>query len=283
MNRISVVGCWALAAFSLSSEVGGVEPAFRDVLRRLTTQRNAAVEQNQPLGDSSHVHEIAIEYAVQLRKSGLDRAVDPEKHRFQPGDQIRVLIQPFSDAYIYVFFEDERGCRRCLLPSDKNSPRLARRDQPVELPTDGTVYEFEAGFTSARLVLVASKELDGDLTTLCEAVCKKVNGPLTPEERTTQVELRLRNERALAVIRNQQSMAVAYHGRLSSQALSRIWAEMEERGAADALLVEPPGSGQASTLAMFITKSHRPARLVVSIPLKSEEAQMVHVPWHPRR
>jgi hypothetical protein len=275
MNRITsvAVGCWAVTAFSLSGEVGGVEPAFRDVLRRHVT----------PFGDSPDSGRvIGIEYAVLLRRSGLEEAVDSEKHRFQPGDQIRVRIQPFSDAYIYAFFEEEQG-RRCLLPTDKKLRRLAKRDQPVELPTDGAVFEFGAGFKGATLVLVASKDVDDSLATLCDAVCKKRDGTLTPEERTTRAELQVRNERALTVIRKRQSLAVAYHGRLSSQTLSSLWAKMEQRGAADAVLIEPPGSGQASTMAMFVTKADRPPKLIVGIPLKPAEDAVVSVPWPVRR
>lgn len=269
----------ALTAFVLSATAQGAEPTLREILRRYVSHRTEAVEHEPPPGypgDASHI--IALEYAVQLRRDGLDEPVDPAKYRFHIGDQIRVRIQPFSDLYVYVFFEDEQGCRHCLLPTDKNSPRLAKSDQPIELPTDGTVFEFEAGSKGETLVLVASNVIDADLSTLCDAVCKKRDAILTPDERSTQLELRQRNDKAISSIRSRQSMAVAFRGQLSTQALTRVSAEMEERNAVDATILEPPGKDQPSTLAMFISKSESPPRLAVSIPLQSADGLKANSP-----
>lgn len=264
------VGCCAAIFLCFSVEANAAEPAFREVLRHYVGRHKEAGEQKLPPGYPVEADQvIGLEYAVLLRTNGLDEPVDPEKHRFLPGDQIRVRIQPLNDLYIYVYFEDDRGCRRCLLPSDKNSPRLAKHDQPVELPTDGSVFEFEAVANEETLVLVASEQPDNELTTLCEAVCKKRDDRLTPEERTAQIELVDRNEKALASIQNRQAMAVAYRGRLSQTALARLSAEMKQRGAADAFLKEPPGEKQPSTLVMLISKSGGPPKLAVTIPLKS--------------
>jgi hypothetical protein len=268
---VCVCGC-AVTAFALSATAHGAEPTWRETLRRYASHRNEVVQHEPPPGypaDASHF--IALEYAVQLRRDGLDEPVDPATYRFHTGDQIRVRIQPFNELYVYVFFEDEQGCRHCLLPTDKNSPRLAKRDQPIELPTDGTVFEFEAGSKGETLVLVASNDIDADLSTLCDAVCKKRDATLTPDERSTQLALRQRNDKALRSIFSRQTMAVAYRGQLSTKALMQVSAEMEERSALDATILEPPGKDEPSTLAMFISKSESPLRLAVTIPLESAD------------
>jgi hypothetical protein len=280
MRYVAAACCCAVIVFlpasARSGESGRSEPSFREVLRRFIGHRKVfEPPSGYPTGAN---HSIALEYAVELRKNGSDEAVDPERHQFTPGDQIRVRIQSFDDVYVYVFFEDEQGWRHCLLPSAKNVPRLVKHDQPIELPTDGSVFEFESGYKGETLVLVATKDLDGDLATLCEAVCKKRSLTLTPEERSIQNELRDRNDKALLAIQSRQSMAVAYHGPISSESLSRVTAEMQERGAADALFVEPPGDDEASTLALFVSKSEVCPSLAVCIPLKSAAAPLAGMP-----
>lgn len=264
------LGCCAVMAFCLSVNARAGEPSYRDVLRRYVVHHKDTDGADRPPGYPAEANQlIALEYSVLLRKDGLDEPVDPERHQFQQGDQIRVRIQPLSDLYVYVFFEDGRSCRRCLLPSDKNSPRLAKHDQPVELPTDGGVFEFDAASQQERLVLIASERPDGGLSTLCEAVCKKRDDRLTPQERALQTDLRARNDKALLSIRNHQAMAVAYHGRLSAKALSRASGEMKQRGATELLLEESLVDKQTTTLVMLISKSASPPQLAVTIPLKS--------------
>ncbi|HWB09077.1 MAG TPA: DUF4384 domain-containing protein [Pirellulales bacterium] len=281
MRRMTAVCYCAVTALALWGQARGAEPTFRQVLHRYLGHRKDVSEQKlqPPSGyptDASH--SIALEYAVELRHGGSDEAVDPEQHQFVPGDQIRVRIEPFDDLYVYVFFEDEEGRRQCLLPRDKSLPRLVKHDQPIELPTDGTVFEFERGCKGETLVLVATKELDGNLATLCEAVYKKRGASLTPEERTAQNELRQRNDKALASIQTRQSMAVAYRGRISAESLARVTAEMEERGVGDALLVEPPGDDRPSTLALFVSKSEVAPRLAIRIPLRSADVAPAGMP-----
>lgn len=275
---VAVCGCVSMVLLGLA-EARDVEPSFRELLRRYIGHRKDADDLAPPRGlPKDTAHAIALEYAVQLRHDGIDEAVDPNRYQFRPGDQIRVRIQPFSDLYVYVFFEDEHGCRRCLLPSDKNLPRLAKHDQPIELPTDGTVFEFDASSKGETLVIVASKEPDSELTTLCEAVCKKRDATLTPQERTVQAELRQRNEKTLSAIERRQSDAVAFQGSLSSGSLEQVASEMDERGIDDALLYEPAGMAQPSTLVMFISRLMAAPKLAVRIPLRSSEASVAAMP-----
>lgn len=277
-------GCCASLFLLLGGlQLRATEPAFRDTLRRYVNQRASDVTSDEsPPGFPSAVeHSIGLEYSVMLHKDGIDEPVDPDRHRFHAGDQIRVRIQPLNDLYIYVFFDDERGCRRCLLPRDKHSPRLARYDQPVELPSDGSVFEFEAAAEQETFTLIATQQPDNDLTTLCDLVCKK-RGDLSPEERTLQADLTSKNQRALTALQDRQQKAVFFRGLLSPQSLSRVAADMKQRGAQDVLVLEPPTEKQTSTLVIIFSNSTSPPKLVVSIPLKATRPAAAKSPQVPR-
>lgn len=258
----------------LSPPVHAAEPAFRETLRRYVDARSDETRSTEPPPGFASVveHSIGLEYSVMLRKDGIDEPVDADHHRFHAGDQIRVRIQPLSELYIYVFFDDQGGCRRCLLPSDKNSPRLAKYDQPVELPSDGSVFEFEAAAEQETFTLIATQKPDEDLAGLCDLVCKKRSDRLSPEERTLQADLASKNQRAMTAIQDRQQKAVFYRGRLSPQSLSRAAADMKQRGADDVVVVEPPGEKQTSTLVMMFSTSTAAPKLVVSIALKATRA-----------
>lgn len=262
------VGCCALLAASV---LPGAEPAnspYRETVRHYVFHRGEPSADRQPdLFPLDDERIVALEYTVLLRKDGNDEPVDAATHRFKRGEQIRVRIQSLQDLFLYVFFEDEAGCRHCLLPSDKNLPRLVKHDQPVELPTDGSVFEFEAAAKPGSLVLIATDEVDPELTTLCDAVCKKRETTLTPDERSVQTQLRQRNEKALATIKKVQAMALAYRGRLSAKVLDRLAAQVMESGADDVLVEEPAGESETSNLVMLISKAASHHKLAVTIPL----------------
>ncbi|HVX10918.1 MAG TPA: DUF4384 domain-containing protein [Pirellulales bacterium] len=246
------------------------EPVYRDLLRRYVGQHKDSSNAGTPPGFSTSIERaIGLEYSVMVHKDGTDQPVDPEQHPFHAGDQMRIRIQPLNDLYVYVFFEDGQGCRRCLLPSDKNSPRLAKHDQPIELPSDGSVFEFEAEARQETLTLIATQQPDDDLATLCDVVCKKREDRLTPEERARQLEFKARNQRSVAAIQDRLQKAVAFRGRLSGQALGRLSAAMTQSGAEDALIEERTGDNQSSTLVVLFSKAATPPKLAVSIPLRA--------------
>lgn len=283
--RVVAVRCAGYCAlvFLGSIELRAAEPAFRDTLRRYVNERasDASSHESPPGFPSAIEHSIGLEYSVMLHKDGIDEPVDPDRHRFHAGDQIRVRIQPLNDLYIYVFFDDDRGCRRCLLPRDKNSPRLARYDQPVELPSDGSVFEFEAAAEQETFTLIATQQPDTDLTSLCDLVCKK-RGDLSPEERLLQADLASKNQRALTALQDRQQKAVFFRGLLSPQSLGRAAADMKQRGAEDVLVFEPPGEKQTSTLVIIFSNSTLPPKLVVRISLKANRPAPAEKPRVPR-
>ncbi len=101
---------------------------------------------------------------------------------------------------------------------------------------------------------------------------------MRPEERSLQLDLKARNERTLAAIQDRLHKAVAYHGRLSAQALGRLSAAMTQGGAQDALIEERTGDKQSSTLVVLFSKAATPPKLAVNIPLRANGTAPVPSP-----
>lgn len=265
----AVMLCWWWGVTARAAE-----PAFRESVRRFLAPRKTADEPKRLPGLPAELEQVvALEYSVLLHKEGADESVDPASYSFRSGDQIRVRIQPLSDLYLYVYYEDTTGRRHCLLPADRNTPWLAKRDQPVELPTDGSVFEFDAQSGEEELTVVALDKPNDDLAAMCDLVCKKTEDKLTPEERVTQGELRTRTQNVLKAIQERQSQAARFRGAVNDAALARLSHDWKQKGAAAAVLEEPPGARQASTLELSASKAGARPALVVTIPLKSGSAK----------
>lgn len=270
--RRACVAVLAIQALLLTAQAA--EPPFRDAVRRSLAPRKPAEEPTPLPGLPAELEQaVALEYSVLLRKEGADETVDPAKYSFQPGDQIRVRIQPLRDLYLYVFYEDAVGRRRCLLPADRNTPWLTKRDQPVDLPTDGSVFEFDGKSGEEELTVVALDKPDDDLAAMCDLVCKKAENKLTAEERVTQGELRTRCQVMLKSIEDRQAQAARFRGVVNEAALAKLSREWKQSGAAAVVLEEPPGPRQTATLALSASKTGGRPALVVTIPLKSGPAK----------
>lgn len=270
-TRRACVAVLAIGAVCLTAD--GAEPTFRDAVRRSLAPRKPAEEPQPTPGLPAELDQVvALEYSVLLRKEGADESVDPAKYSFQSGDQIRVRIQPLRDLYLYVFYEDATGRRHCLLPADRNTPWLTKREQPVELPTDGSVFEFDGKSGEEELTVVALDKPDDDLAAMCDLVCKKAENKLTVEERVTQGELRTRCQAMLKSIEDRQAQAARFRGVVTGAVLAKVSRESKQSGAAEIVLEEPPGVHQTGTLALSASKPGARAALVVTIPLKSGPA-----------
>ncbi len=258
----------------LLSVAPAAEPAFRESVRRSLASAKTAEEGKTLPGLPADLEQVmALEYSVVLYKEGIEQAVDPSIYSFRLGDKIRVRIQPLTGFYLYIFYEDATGRRRCLLPADRNTPWLAKQGQPVELPTDGSVFEFDGKSGEDELTVVALTKPDDDLAAMCDLVCKKTESKLTPEERVTQGELRARCQARLKVLEDLQSQAVRFRGPLDAAALAKVSAEWKQQGAGAAVLEEPPIERQTSTLALSASKIGASPALLVTIPLKSGPAK----------
>lgn len=260
----------ALGSGLIFAGARAAEPSFREAVRRSLGHGNPPEDRKGLPGLPAELEQvIALEYSVLLHKEGIEQAVNPATYSFRTGDKIRVRIQPLSGLYLYIFYEDATGRRRCLLPADRNTPWLAKQGQPVELPTDGSVFEFDGKSGEDELTVVALEKPDDDLAAMCDLLCKKMENKLTPEERVTQVELRARCQTRLKALEDRQSHAICFRGAIDDGALAKVSAGWKREGAAAAVLEEPPHDRQMSTLAISVSKVGAPPALLVTIPLKS--------------
>lgn len=270
---LSIARCMLVAVLvsGASAAALAAESSFREAVRRTLSPGKPAEEHPIVPGLPAELDQvIALEYSVLLYKEGIEQAVNPASYSFGPGDKIRVRIQPLSGLYLYIFYEDATGRRHCLLPADRNTPWLAKQGQPVELPTDGSVFEFDSKSGEDELTVVALSNPDEDLAAMCDLVCKKMENKLTPEERVTQGELRARSQSRLKMLEDRQSRAIRFRGAIDEGALSKVSAEWKQAGAAAAaVLEEPPRDRQMSTLALSAAKAGTPPALLVTIPLRS--------------
>ena len=213
---------------------------------------------------------VAVEYSVLLRKEGVEQAVDSATYCFQPGDKVRVRIQPLSDLYFHVFYEASDGRKLCLVPNDRNAPRVAKPDQPLELPTDGNVFEFDATMEGREtLTVVATKQPNDDLAVACDALCKKAEDKLTPDELTKRGEMRTRFQNMLQTLEDRQGAAVSFRGVVTKQALSDLSSRLTSDDAATLHIEEPPQASRTTALAVSISKPGKPPTLLVTIPLRA--------------
>ena len=275
---LGIVRCGLLAALGLiligTPASRAAEPLFRETVRRSLASSRPSDEPKTLPGLPKELQQvIALEYSVLLYKEGIEEAVNPATHSFRAGDKIRVRIQPLNGLYLYIFYRDAGGRRRCLLPADRNTPWLAKQGQPVELPTEGTAFEFDGKSGEDELTVVALEKPDDDLAAMCDLICKKTENKLTPEERITQGELRMRCQARLKVLEDRQSHAISFRGAIDDGALAKVSAEWKQQSAAAAVLEEPPRDRQMSTLALVASKLGSAPALLVTIPLKSGPAK----------
>lgn len=288
---------WGLAVLTLLLPAGGGEsklraaeqpkaraegePTVRDLVRKYvrrqsqvaapgtskTTEPKKGDVPDKLPGDLRKV--IALEYTVLLRKGEDEQAIDPHDHRFQLGDRIRVQVQPLSDLYIYIFHEGASGQRSCLLPSEEETPPLAKRERTLRLPSDGGYFEFEPPAGDERLIVVATEE-PVDVKVLSSLVFKKPDEKLSSEEQAIQQKLKGRAQKTLKSIREQQSQGTKFRGLFTDEVLAEVAGELKDEGGTRAVLEEPPHGEQKSTFTMSVSPDKEGAsELFVSIPLKS--------------
>lgn len=266
---------WSLLCLAVcllgSRMVLAAEPTFRDLVRKylVTKQEGGEVAALPGLtGDAHHV--VALEYTVLLRKPDGDEPVDVNTHNFDVGDQIRVRIKPESDLYIYIFHEGASGERTCLLPDKKEMPPLAKAQESLDLPADGSVFEFSPPAGDEKLIVVATEKPSEDLAVMADVVFKKPNEELTKEEQEVQKKLKARSQKILKSIRERQAQGTQYRGLFSSDALTKVRQEISKKGATRAVLEEPPHDGETSTFSMSVSfRENEAPQHFVTIPLKS--------------
>ena len=276
---------FSASVFSLAASAVGDEPSVRDLVRKYVRRQEQAaaggtskttapkkgdVPDKLP-GDLRKV--IALEYTVLLRKGETEEeAIDPHEHQFKLGDRIRVQVQPLSDLFIYIFHEGASGERACLLPSEEETPPLAKGERNLRLPSDGGYFEFEPPAGNERLIVVAT-EVPVDLKVLTSLVFKKPDEKLSSEEQAIQQKLKARAQKTLKSIREQQTQGTKFRGLFTDDVLADVAGELKDEGGTRAVLEEPPHGDQKSTFTMSVSPDKQGAgELFVSIPLKSTAA-----------
>lgn len=247
------------------------EPEYREMVRRSVERRRPNLRPGRLPGLNRDVHDvIGLEYTVLLHHEGKDLPVDETTHEFHQGDQIRVRINPLSDMYIYIFYERAGGHRLCLQPISKESPPLARHNEAFELPADGSVYEFDAPAGEEKLLIVATTQPSEDLAALADMVCRKRDDKLTAAEKTHRELLKARSQKILQALRDEQKSSAQYRGLFSEQAMVKVSEESQRRGAAQAILEEPPHGKQKGTFCAAASfDSRNQPELFVTITLRS--------------
>ena len=267
-NLRSAAGCFLGLFWMLAGVVQGAEPSFRDLVRKYVQNPQPGAVAALPGVPEGLNKIIALEYTVLLRTPTGEEAVDATKYQFKLGDQIRVRIKPLSGLHIYIFHEGASGERTCLLPTDKETPPLASPDKELELPADGSVFEFSPPAGDEKLIVVALEQPSADLAALSDVIFKKPEDQLTPAEKDVQKQLKAKGSQTLKSILDRQSQSTRYRGLFTDESLANV--KGQAAGKTRAVLEEPPHGTQKSTFSLSASKGDdKQGELYVTIPLKS--------------
>jgi hypothetical protein len=263
MYRSSMLAAVMVAA--VAGSASAQESNFRDLIRKYAKGGDAAAAAQlaSKIGVEKVDGVVALEYKV-LHKSGAEeKAVDPNTHKFNLGDKIRVRIEPLNEMYIYIFHEGASGERICLLPTEEETPPLAKGNKELDLPADG-YFEFAAPPGDEKLIVVATEKPIADLAGLSNVVFKKPDEELTPKEKEIKEKLKASGKKTLESLKTRNDQT-AYRGILSDEALKKL-GEGKTRGVT---LEEPPHGKTQSSFAVATSSGGERPQLLIAIPLKS--------------
>ncbi len=245
---------------------------FRDLVRKYAEDKDGSLLAKQMGFSDSVKHVVALEYTILLKRGEGEKAVDPASHQFELGDEIRVQIQPIDDAYIYIFTEGASGQRQCLLPKTDRGEKapLVKAGSRVELPDDGSAFQFAPPPGTEQLLVVATEKPAADLAGLANVVFAKPDDVLSEKEKEIKKTLRAKASAKLESIRKRQSGSITYRGLLSDKAMAKLADEVRRQGPTRSVLEEPPTGQAQGTFAMVAsTEEDDSPSLLVSISLKS--------------
>jgi hypothetical protein len=263
MKRSSLFAALLVAAAAGTSSAQ--ESNFRDLVRKYAKSQDAAAA-NQiaaKIGVEKVDGVVALEYKVLHKVGNEEKTVDPNTHKFNLGDKIRVRIEPLNEMYIYIFHEGASGERICLLPTEEEKAPLAKGNKELDLPSDG-YFEFAAPPGDEKLIVVATEKPIPDLAGLSNVVFKKPGAALTPEEIKIKEKLKASGQKVLQNIKSRNDQT-AYRGILSDEALKKL-GEGKTRGVT---LEEPPHDKTQSSFAVATSSNGDRPQLLINIPLKS--------------
>ncbi|MHC4402038.1 MAG: DUF4384 domain-containing protein [Planctomycetota bacterium] len=250
-----------------SPAVAADEITFRDLTRRYFADGKGD-ELGKMVGLPGPVkHVVALDYTILLRTEEGETSVDPKDREFAIGDKIRVRIHPLNGAYVYIFYEGASGERVCLLPVEQEKVPFIQGEATLDLPGDG-FFEFVSPPGDEELVVVATERPIADLSLLANVVFKKPGDDLTPEEQAIKSTFKSTVSKTLQSIRARQNAKMTYRGLPRKKGHDEFTKKVQDSGATQVVIEEPPHGSAGGTLAMVASSDESP-NLLVTIPLVS--------------
>ncbi len=247
---------------------------FRDLVSKYFEDGNGA-DLAKVVGWEKPVKEVvALEYKVLLFQNGREQTVDPKTHQFKIGDRIRVTIEPFDDAYVYIFHTGASGKSCFLLPREDREPPEVKAHEKVALPSDG-YFEFVAPPGNEKIVVVATQEPVADRDMLANVLTKSPN-EYTPEEAAMSKTINATVEGTLKSFaereREVRNRRVNFRGLPGTEQHQDMIKDAQARGVTAGTVEEPAQELGEGTVAIYLSPTEGEGRgpnLSVTIPLKS--------------
>ena len=255
---------------SLAGTASAAEPPvrFRDLAYRLEDLGKLV---GRPVNSV-----LALEYKIVLLVDGQEESVDPKTHRFNLGDKIRLAIEPFSDAHVYIFHVGASGRTSFLLPREENQPPRVNAHKMISLPSTG-YFEFIEPPGDEKLLVVAMEEPVADRALLA-AVLTKDPKDFTAEETALRKTIIDTVEEHLKSVQDREvekrDGIVKFRGITSGPQWDKLVRDVKTRSPGAGSIEEPPTNSDDGTfvLCFSMTDDDKPGsrpRLLVHIPLKS--------------
>ncbi|MFZ5830509.1 MAG: DUF4384 domain-containing protein [Planctomycetota bacterium] len=276
-RRLFVVSL-VLSAIGLASFALAEEPRYRlrDLATRFDETKGATgTEISQAVGFDKPVRQLtALEYKVQLVDGESPRLIDPKTHQFKIGDRVRLVVEPYTRSYLYVYHIGASGKRTFLWPIDNEKPEPVAPRKEVTLPSSGW-FEFVAPPGDELVLLVAAREPVKDLELLAGALTKPPEGRTAQETavgKTIQSSLLAHLKSAREQEMEKRDKLVMWRGLPSAQELESLSNDVRGRGVDHGTLELLPEKETDGTCVMYVSTSEdpeKPTNLLVTIPLQS--------------
>ncbi len=276
MNRLVCRGMAALLVLvclvwlSEPPAVVAEEPMFRNLVRKYFKDGDSK-SLGKVSGLSGEIKKvIALEYKVLLLEGGQEKVVDPKEYKFKLGDQIRIVVEPFDDYYVYVYHIGASGWRGFLLPTEDEDPPLTKRDRKIPLPDDG-FFQFEAPAGEETLLVVATEQPIEDRAVLASVLTKKPGDTYTPQEEAVRKSVKATRKKVLKSTAETRKEivdhTVMWRGISTRKAREELAADVRDRNVRSGTFEEPGAEGTTAIYLSLDEESH--AALLVNIPLTS--------------
>ena len=262
----------------LVQDVAAEEPTFRALTRKYFSTGDGKALAKLVGFETPPQKVIALKYKVLLftrdaSGKAAEKPIDPKEHRFKIGDQVRVVVEPYGDYYIYIFHIGPDGEHGFLLPAEGEDPPLAKAAATVTLPGDG-FFEFSPPPGKEQVFVVATEKPVANRQLLADVLAKKPGEKLTQEEIELQKTLKATRKALLMSVQEQTKQllnkTVMWRGIARGSAREKLISDIRTRGVKEGTFEEPGMTAEGGTSAVYLsTVPTTKAKLVVSIPLES--------------